>query len=422
MIVLHLTLAVNAQFGINAGISALKFTGDVGKMNHSNYFGDAKKGYNIGAEYRYKNVLGVNLNGMYGQLAGTDNDATSHRNFLTNVYGGELNVVAFFDRLHDVQKEAAPFIGVGFGYLMFDPHGDQKYYDKDFGIHKTYNYWSDGSIRDLPESSTNDPLSKTLKRDYTYETKLTDSIVAYKRATMYIPINMGVTFSLGFRANMRLGLNYNLALTDWMDNYKKGGNDSWLGANASINIRIGKRPPTPYDDAVIEGLEKADDDKDGINDLLDHCEGTPAGVKVTPNGCPIDTDGDGIADYQDKEINSKPGAFTDVNGVTINEDLQAKHQLEWDSIANLRSTKTPINANMDYKQQVDAKSKDIKDNKGKTNGKKVEIPAELKAADLNKDGVISAEEHAKVIDAFFNGDSDFTAEQIRLLNEFFFKQ
>lgn len=420
---MHLAVTVNAQFGINVGVNALRFTGDVGKKNNSSYFGDTKLGYNLGVDYRVGNIFGASLNGIYGELAGTDNDKTSHRNFLTTVYGGEINLFAFFDRLHDVQKEAAPFISAGFGYLMFDPHGDLQYLDKDFNIHKTYNYWSDGSIRDLPETVTNDPLSKPLKRDYTYETKLVDSLKNYSRATMYVPINMGVTFSLGFRANMRLAVNYNIAFTDYIDNYKNGGNDSWMGASACINIRLGKKPPTPYDDAVIIGLDAADDDKDGINDLLDHCEGTPTGVKVDMNGCPVDTDKDGIADYMDKEINSKPGANTDVNGVTIDEEKLAKHQLEWDSIANLRSTKTALPANTDFKQQVDAKSKDIKDNKDKTKtGKKVEIPNELKAADLNKDGVISADEHAKVIDAFFNGDSDFTAEQIRLLNEFFFKQ
>ncbi|OGX87827.1 OmpA family protein [Hymenobacter glacialis] len=43
-----------------------------------------------------------------------------------------------------------------------------------------------------------------------------------------------------------------------------------------------------------------DEDKDGVSDKKDKCPGTPAGVAVDPNGCPLDKDGDGIPDYQDK--------------------------------------------------------------------------------------------------------------------------
>ncbi len=43
-----------------------------------------------------------------------------------------------------------------------------------------------------------------------------------------------------------------------------------------------------------------DTDGDGVPDRLDKCPGTPAGVKVDANGCPLDRDGDGIPDYMDK--------------------------------------------------------------------------------------------------------------------------
>ena len=43
-----------------------------------------------------------------------------------------------------------------------------------------------------------------------------------------------------------------------------------------------------------------DSDGDGVSDKKDKCPNTPTGVKVDPNGCPLDGDGDGVADYQDK--------------------------------------------------------------------------------------------------------------------------
>ena len=41
-----------------------------------------------------------------------------------------------------------------------------------------------------------------------------------------------------------------------------------------------------------------------IPDNDDYCPNTPIGTKVDNNGCPLDNDKDGIADYLDKEKNT----------------------------------------------------------------------------------------------------------------------
>lgn len=46
----------------------------------------------------------------------------------------------------------------------------------------------------------------------------------------------------------------------------------------------------------------ADDDGDGVANQFDKCPDTQAGVKVDATGCPLDTDGDGVPDYMDKEL------------------------------------------------------------------------------------------------------------------------
>ncbi|MEK7257401.1 MAG: OmpA family protein [Bacteroidota bacterium] len=58
-----------------------------------------------------------------------------------------------------------------------------------------------------------------------------------------------------------------------------------------------------------------DTDADGVIDMLDEEENTPAGAAVNPKGVTLDSDGDGIADYQDKEPFSQPGYKTDAQGV-----------------------------------------------------------------------------------------------------------
>lgn len=49
-------------------------------------------------------------------------------------------------------------------------------------------------------------------------------------------------------------------------------------------------------------VELPDEDGDGVTDQFDQCPGTPEGVPVDVNGCPLDTDGDGIPDFRDKQL------------------------------------------------------------------------------------------------------------------------
>ena len=60
-----------------------------------------------------------------------------------------------------------------------------------------------------------------------------------------------------------------------------------------------------YNETVTTKIDKSvstDSDKDGIRNKFDKCPNTPKGVSVDSHGCPRDTDGDGVADYKDKEL------------------------------------------------------------------------------------------------------------------------
>jgi len=223
---------------------------------------------------------------------------------------------------------------------------------------------------------------------------------------------------MGLRTSVRFAVNYNMALTDYMDNYKNGGNDSWIAGNITLNYNFTPKPKDEYVNIDFTAIDNSDYDKDGVVDTHDDCLGTPKGAKVNSHGCPTDTDGDGIEDYMDAEANTKPGAKVDGFGVTINEEDYAHRQLEWDSLAIERSEGFNVAPSLNYLKEVETKSKDIKEKSGKT----TKIPAELQPADVNKDGYISAEEITKSIDSFFDGASSFNVEKLNRLIDFFFEQ
>ncbi len=62
-----------------------------------------------------------------------------------------------------------------------------------------------------------------------------------------------------------------------------------------------------------------DSDGDGVEDGLDQCPGTPAGVTVDANGCEVvaDSDGDGVIDSLDQCPGTPSGATVDANGCEI---------------------------------------------------------------------------------------------------------
>ncbi len=60
-----------------------------------------------------------------------------------------------------------------------------------------------------------------------------------------------------------------------------------------------------------------DSDGDGVPDFRDWCAGTPAGVTVDGDGCPVDNDLDGVPDYLDQCPNTTANTPVDEIGCPI---------------------------------------------------------------------------------------------------------
>lgn len=405
------------SLALGAGI--LSFNGDVGDGLDISSFSRIRTGYHLTIEQRIGNYIGVGLNGLYGKLANSEFSESRNLNFESKVIQGELQLVLHLDNDLIIRRGSAfaPYLFAGFGFLMFDPYGDMK--DKN-GL--TYNYWSDGSIRDLAETDINAVNAVVLQRDYTYETQLKDSANNYARNTFVVPLGGAFKLRLTDNLDVNLGATYYLAFSDYIDNLRVGSNDSYIYANFGLQYNFGK----PYDDSDpiyrsvdFGSIDKVDADADGVNDLDDRCPGTPKGVKVNGKGCPEDNDEDGVPDYRDKELMTKKGEIVDLDGVTQTDQMIAARQAAFDSLATERSQLFNENPSLAFLKDIEEKSTSARQ---AGTGSNSTVPYALRPADLNRDNYISTEEITKAIDAFFEGDSEFTVEKLNDLIDFFFEQ
>lgn len=318
-------------FSVGGGLT--HYLGDVQDASDkvtANVFGNrAAADLNLGLGLSRSFVL--NLNVIYGKLSGNENTYRQHRNFETQMvlagFNAEYNFAGLYkDRLPVVN----PFITAGAYYSNYFNISTDKYYDGD----KPYYYWSDRTIRDLPQVPGNEDIAKNVGRDYTYETSLVKNPVS----SFTTSAGLGLDLHLSRAISLRLMSRYFFAVTDKVDGYyqgnAKGLTDGYLLNQLSLVINtapFGKRrneyqPHYKYlfDASQLPVVENEDQDGDGVKDMADRCAATPSGVKVDEEGCPLDSDVDGIPDYRDKQKNSAPGAIVDRDGVEVDYSMIAQ--------------------------------------------------------------------------------------------------
>ncbi|HXB41642.1 MAG TPA: hypothetical protein VNZ49_13970, partial [Bacteroidia bacterium] len=197
---------------VMVGVSGLKFFGYVGSNSDLNPLLDARLGYFLAIEQRFGKIFGVEVTGLYGKLAGTDNSTISHLNFQSTIMQGHIMITANFDKVFKEDPLVSPFLNVGIGYMMFSSYADL------LTGSDTLHYWSDGSIRDLDEHAPNAGAATIIKRDYIYETQLKTNNVT---GCLVVPMGGGLNFHFGKKWTASVGANYNMCFTQWIDNTGK---------------------------------------------------------------------------------------------------------------------------------------------------------------------------------------------------------
>lgn len=302
-------------------------------------------GLNMGIGIHVTDYLNASLFFSSGWIAFSENTISNHTNFKSEILSGGLLFSYNFDNLFKNSPKVHPLFILGISNVEFNSKTDLM-----DAKGRVYNYWSDGSIRDLPENSANADQAVLLIRDNYYETDLrslnTDDLGNYELSSLAIPVGIGADITLDYGFSLQLSSIMNFTFTDNIDNISSGANDRYLYTSVTLSYDIpafneNKRKKLEESTSLLE-----DEDQDGVPDLNDDCPFTPEGVVVDEKGCPLDGDGDFVPDYKDLELNTLSGSFVDTSGVTYTDDDLYKLYLTYmDTIGEFNVIKTVYTSN-----------------------------------------------------------------------------
>jgi len=324
--------------GLGAGMFA--FYGDVGNNSDGYSALLARTAFELRASTPITPWLEGSLYALYGRLGVNERSLTRNLNFDSRIAIGGFQFRYNFLQLLNPKRQVEPYVSLGFESVEFLTKTDLR---DAYG--RNYNYWSDGTIRDLPESAPNAVDAQVIQRDYTYESDVReldlDGFGKYPERTWAVPVGIGARMDIGKGLDLRIGATMHFTLSDVIDGVTdesiesrqgNAGNDRFLYSSFSIGYTIpmdrkARKPKmTPLNNEQLDLIVLNDDeDGDGVPDFRDLCAHTPTGATVSATGCPVDGDSDGVPDGLDDELNTAAGAPVDSRGVTISDEafLQA---------------------------------------------------------------------------------------------------
>src|SRR6185312_9063043 len=355
------------------GAGVLYFNGDIGKGVGVTPYSTVRGGFNLSVEERPLPYLGVSLMGMYGHLSASERslDTVNNLNFQSTVVSGDLLVSFHLDgSVLKPDADVAPFIYTGISFLSFSPYADLK-----DATGNPYYYWTDGSVRNQPETSENILTAKTVNRDYTYETALDSG--KYAKHTFSLPIGIGVKLRITEKCFMNIQSCYYFTFSPNIDNYKiTGKNNKYIYSFVSLEYNFGRSSEDPRD-VKYRSVDFSALIKDTVSTSKSRT------VAVQDNTPPLSDSAIAAQHAKDTVSEDRSGSF------------------------NANPTLTTL-AQQDKANNAKAGAHNL--------------PDKFKAADKNGDGVITSQEITQSIDEFFDGTSTMSIADINSLIDYFFDQ
>ncbi len=330
--------ANSAYIGLGAG--SLVFLGDVSNQNKGFSPSVGKLGYHITLSNPLTEYLNGGLEAMFGTVSANERGLNRNLNFRSEVRSGGVFVAYNFDHFLNEDRFISPILSIGISGFEFLSKTDLKDAEGNY-----YNYWDDGTIRNISQSADNASEAVIINRDYTYESDLReldlDGFGDYNERAFAFPVGLGAEFKMGDYLNLNIHSRMYFTTTDYVDNVSAesagtragdSSNDKILYTGFVLRYGLHKKKDLPYNDVLDSELlaninDRSDEDGDGVLDIIDLCPHTPEEVQVNGNGCPLDSDKDGVPDYEDLELNSADSAYVDLNGVTLTDaDFEKKYK------------------------------------------------------------------------------------------------
>lgn len=320
---------VNFRPTIGVGIGMLNYYGDISRSNRTDNPLISDIGYDFRVSFPLYKGFDIHFYSILGSLSANEIGVTRSLNFRSSIFVGGAAAAYNFEHFLDAKKTATPFLLLGVESVSFNSKADLH---DEFG--NTYHYWTDGTIRNLPEAVENEFISTRLQRDYIYETDIRkqnlDGFGDYSQNSIAIPVGAGVNLHINEKIDLRLGGYMHFMLTDYLDGITKNsvgarqgnsGLDKFLYSAVSISYDLtGEDSYLGLSKKDLKALDLGDEDDDGIIDFKDECPHTPAGAPVDHKGCPLDSDKDGVPDYKDLEKDTPEGNTVDSLGQTMTDE------------------------------------------------------------------------------------------------------
>lgn len=318
---------------ISLGVGQMGFHGDIRKSGLPvNMVG--KPGVDLAISQRLTRYLQLDFNVLFGKVAFNEKTGNRWENFQSEIRAGGVNLLYDFGNLIPDQYKIRPYVSFGAYGFEFLSKTDLK---DNYG--NTYYYWSDGSIKDMPEGAPESQFAKDLVRDYRYESDVRelnrDGFGKYPERAWAFPLGAGVVMKVTDRMDFRVNFQYFMTTTDYVDGItnksvgeREGnkGKDKFTYTSISLTydlIAKSRKRVSPAIDtlnnAYLMALFNGDNDNDSIVDPNDECLGTPENVQVDARGCPLDDDGDGVPNYRDDELTTPAGIPVNARGVGLDD-------------------------------------------------------------------------------------------------------
>jgi hypothetical protein len=361
----------------------------------------------------------VNFSLLFAEVTGNERSYVNldrNLNFHSTINAFGVGVEYNFGHLFKKETPVLnPFVSVGFEPFLFSAKGDL------WKGNVAYHYWSDGTIRNIPEAEGSAMQSEVLMRDWDYETDLREAdlygLGNYRQFSFAVPIDFGLDFNISERMKMRLGTSFHLSFTDLIDNVSAQGegvtansaNDHFAFTYVSLHLDLFSEPKVRTEELLFAELDEfdylmfEDEDGDGIVDGVDDCLGTPEGVDVDSTGCPWDYDQDGVPDYMDDE-DSPPGAIVNEHGVEMSEN----------ELESLLATPNAI-----HRSELDLYMVPSEQRERMTFD---QLDEKFHGLDLDGDQYLSFDELLLAIDDFFDFKSFMVTDEVYEVINFFFAQ